>query len=374
MSRRVSLPGADELFRTTGGTSLQPASRRAGTDDQETQPTVPAQPGERAADTVTDTATDEDRPEQGTSEPSVETSSAPRDSAPQDVAEPDASSSDAGSLDPASDRARDEETDESAVDAPQEARERPPRPEHSGNVTGRDVAVEPGSGHRPARETAPRNADREDAGRGRAAPSGVSGPSARQAGTTDEAEGPRTGRMPTPGLPGSERQRRSRQTGAGAPGQPRSASSAADRTGGQSQSRPATQGRAADGADTPVPGRTPAQRRASATERSRESPQGSAGSAPAPGAGGVEPSGRPRRKGRGQNRRPSGRERHDEKITVYVSAEELMDLEQARLALRGEHGMGVDRGRIVREAVAVVLADLESRGEASILVRRLRGR
>ncbi|MEW1831914.1 MULTISPECIES: hypothetical protein [unclassified Streptomyces] len=74
------------------------------------------------------------------------------------------------------------------------------------------------------------------------------------------------------------------------------------------------------------------------------------------------------------NRRPSGRERHDEKITVYVSAEELIDLEHARLMLRGEHGLAVDRGRIVREAVAVVLADLESRGDASILVRRLRGR
>ncbi|MDG4865181.1 hypothetical protein P8605_44235, partial [Streptomyces sp. T-3] len=81
-----------------------------------------------------------------------------------------------------------------------------------------------------------------------------------------------------------------------------------------------------------------------------------------------------RRRGRGSGRRPSGRERHDEKITVYVSAEELMDLEHARLVLRGEHGLAVDRGRIVREAVAVVLADLESRGDASILVRRLRGR
>lgn len=86
---------------------------------------------------------------------------------------------------------------------------------------------------------------------------------------------------------------------------------------------------------------------------------------------GQEP---PRRKQRAANRRPSGRERHDEKITVYVSAEELMDLEHARLVLRGEHGLAVDRGRIVREAVAVVLADLESRGDASILVRRLRGR
>jgi hypothetical protein len=80
------------------------------------------------------------------------------------------------------------------------------------------------------------------------------------------------------------------------------------------------------------------------------------------------------RRGRAAQRRPSGRERHDEKITVYVSAEELMDLEHARLVLRGEHGLAVDRGRIVREAVAVVLADLESRGDASILVRRLRGR
>jgi hypothetical protein len=80
---------------------------------------------------------------------------------------------------------------------------------------------------------------------------------------------------------------------------------------------------------------------------------------------------RPRQVG---DRRPSGRERHDEKITVYVSAEELMDLERARLTLRGDHGMAVDRGRIVREALAVVLADLEAKGDAAILVRRLRGR
>ena len=74
------------------------------------------------------------------------------------------------------------------------------------------------------------------------------------------------------------------------------------------------------------------------------------------------------------DRRPSGRERHDEKITVYVSADELMDLEHARLALRGDHGLPVDRGRVVREALAVLLADFETKGEASILVRRLRGR
>ncbi|WAL94669.1 hypothetical protein [Streptomyces sp. Je 1-369] len=98
------------------------------------------------------------------------------------------------------------------------------------------------------------------------------------------------------------------------------------------------------------------------------------GSAAQGGKSGGSSTAQARRRARAANRRPSGRERHDEKITVYVSAEELMDLEHARLVLRGEHGLAVDRGRIVREAVAVVLADLESRGDASILVRRLRGR
>ncbi|WP_329428215.1 hypothetical protein [Streptomyces sp. NBC_01268] len=109
----------------------------------------------------------------------------------------------------------------------------------------------------------------------------------------------------------------------------------------------------------------PAEPRARATEAEAPAPAPSKAAASAQAA---------RRRSRAANRRPSGRERHDEKITVYVSAEELMDLEHARLVLRGEHGLAVDRGRIVREAVAVVLADLESRGDASILVRRLRGR
>jgi hypothetical protein len=72
------------------------------------------------------------------------------------------------------------------------------------------------------------------------------------------------------------------------------------------------------------------------------------------------------------SRRPTGREKHDEKITVYVSPAELVELEHARLALRADHGLAVDRGRIVREAVAVVIADLEAKGADSILVRRLR--
>ena len=81
----------------------------------------------------------------------------------------------------------------------------------------------------------------------------------------------------------------------------------------------------------------------------------------------------PKRRARAGDLRPTGRERHEEKITVYVSPEELVALEQAKLALRAQHGMAVDRGRIVREAVAVVIADLEAKGEESILVRRLRG-
>jgi len=70
--------------------------------------------------------------------------------------------------------------------------------------------------------------------------------------------------------------------------------------------------------------------------------------------------------------RATGRERHDEKITVYVSPEELVGLEQARITLRAVHGLPVDRGRIVREAVNLVLADLSEHGEDSSLVRVLR--
>jgi hypothetical protein len=81
---------------------------------------------------------------------------------------------------------------------------------------------------------------------------------------------------------------------------------------------------------------------------------------------------RPARRMRAVGERgPSGRERHEEKITVYLSPEELLALESARLRLRADNGLAVDRGRIVREAVAVVLADLEAKGESSILVRRL---
>jgi hypothetical protein len=70
------------------------------------------------------------------------------------------------------------------------------------------------------------------------------------------------------------------------------------------------------------------------------------------------------------HRPASGREQHTHKITVYLSADELLDLEHARLVLR-RFGIGVDRGRLVREAIAVLLADLDARGEASLLARRI---
>ncbi len=67
----------------------------------------------------------------------------------------------------------------------------------------------------------------------------------------------------------------------------------------------------------------------------------------------------------------SGRVKHDEKMTVYVTAAELLAVEQARLKLRSELGRSVDRGRFVRAALAVALADLESRGTDSDVARRL---
>lgn len=67
----------------------------------------------------------------------------------------------------------------------------------------------------------------------------------------------------------------------------------------------------------------------------------------------------------------TGRVRHEEKITVYVSSDELLALEQARLTLRARHGVAVDRGRIVRAAISLAMADLAARGADSDLVRDL---
>ncbi len=103
---------------------------------------------------------------------------------------------------------------------------------------------------------------------------------------------------------------------------------------------------------------------------------------PTPVPGAAAPTARPTKKGvrttprrrvSSVDRSPSGRESHAEKITVYLSPEELFDLDQARLLLRGDLGLAADRGRIVRESIAIIIADLEAKGEQSILARRLRG-
>jgi hypothetical protein len=67
----------------------------------------------------------------------------------------------------------------------------------------------------------------------------------------------------------------------------------------------------------------------------------------------------------------SGRIKHDEKMTVYLTSEELLAIEQARLTLKSMVGRKIDRGRIVRAALALALEDLEANGDSSEIVGRL---
>ncbi len=99
-----------------------------------------------------------------------------------------------------------------------------------------------------------------------------------------------------------------------------------------------------------------------------------AAAAPVPAAPAPEADKPARRRRRTADAGPvehTGRIRHDEKITVYVSSEELLALERLRLELRAEHGLAVDRGRIVRAAIASALAAIEAEGEAADVLRRL---
>jgi hypothetical protein len=274
--RRVSLPAADELFRTTGGSAVQPSAPIQQNHSNGEEPPGKEAPGSTRV--------------------------------PAPASEPDS----AGTT----------ETTEATAENASEASGDEDRGEHSTAGEGEEPAAKAGG---------PSALDG-----GADAPGGAEHTGRERGGQDKQAPAPRRS---VPGQGVSQRGQGG-QSGQGA-------SEGASRLGG-----PAAQA----GAEARAQPKTNAAR-AAVEPRSR---QGAASSS--------------RRGGRGANRRPSGRERHDEKITVYVSAEELMDLEHARLVLRGEHGLAVDRGRIVREAVAVVLADLESRGEASILVRRLRGR
>jgi hypothetical protein len=72
----------------------------------------------------------------------------------------------------------------------------------------------------------------------------------------------------------------------------------------------------------------------------------------------------------GHSRQASGREAHPHKNTVYLSEHEFLDLERARLTLR-TRGISVNRGRLVREAIAIVLAGMEAGPDASVIIRRL---
>jgi hypothetical protein len=114
------------------------------------------------------------------------------------------------------------------------------------------------------------------------------------------------------------------------------------------------------GTDAPAPKKGQGERVSDAVRHIEEVPASAPASAPAS----IQPTAPTVAVG-------SGRVRHDEKITVYVSRDELLALEQARLKLRGELGLAVDRGRLVRAAIAYALSDLESAGEGGELVRRL---
>jgi hypothetical protein len=58
-------------------------------------------------------------------------------------------------------------------------------------------------------------------------------------------------------------------------------------------------------------------------------------------------------------------------VTFYCTNADLTALDRVRLTLRSEHGLGADRGKVVRAALSYVLEDFEARGEDSILLRRL---
>jgi hypothetical protein len=70
---------------------------------------------------------------------------------------------------------------------------------------------------------------------------------------------------------------------------------------------------------------------------------------------------------------PSGRQRHSHKFTVYLTAEELEQLDAMTAHIKYRLGIRADRGRIVRAALALVYRDLHRGGRDSGLVRGLLG-
>lgn len=66
----------------------------------------------------------------------------------------------------------------------------------------------------------------------------------------------------------------------------------------------------------------------------------------------------------------SGRTQHTHKITVYLSEAELRRLEAMTEDAR-RIGIRTDRGRVVREALALAYKDIHLGGPKSMIVRRL---
>lgn len=72
----------------------------------------------------------------------------------------------------------------------------------------------------------------------------------------------------------------------------------------------------------------------------------------------------------------TGRVAHTHKITVYLSADELLRLQVAAAEIRLREGVPVDRGHVVREALGMALDDYDDAHKARRmprLVERLRG-
>ena len=56
--------------------------------------------------------------------------------------------------------------------------------------------------------------------------------------------------------------------------------------------------------------------------------------------------------------------KHDEKITFYCTAEDLVALEKARLSLRSQHGVAADRGIRAASAAGLAVSAVRSFGPA----------
>lgn len=68
----------------------------------------------------------------------------------------------------------------------------------------------------------------------------------------------------------------------------------------------------------------------------------------------------------------SGRTNHGEKITVYLTPDELARLDKLVCHIKHDLGIKVDRSRVVREAIAILRDDIHQHSSKGTSVRRLR--